>query len=228
MESVSLRGAKVTYEELAYQHILKAIVSHQFRPGDRLRPEDLAALMGLSPTPVKQALARLAGEGLVELRSGLGPHVCAPTVSEILDLYDVREMCEVYAIQKGFHRVDSAFLDRLEELFRRHETAVASKGETQESRQEVVESDRDFHLHSVSLWPNPRVQMLYRQLNVHIRAHQLADVPDYSRKEAVEEHRQILEAVRSADMVRAAEAMRRHVAAAKASFLARAQLAGLA
>src|SRR5687767_8721292 len=106
MQAVDLRSARNTLGDLVYGHLLDAILSHELRPGMRLRPEDLAVQMGLSPTPVKHALARLAGEGLVEHRAGLGPFVAEPTVAEILDLYDCRLMCELHAVREGFGQID--------------------------------------------------------------------------------------------------------------------------
>src|SRR5829696_6812660 len=124
MQVVDLRGAKNTLSDLAYGYLLEAILSHELQPGMRLRPEDLAARMGLSPTPVKHALARLAGEGLVEHRAGLGPFVAEPTVPEILDLYGCRLMCELHSIREGFARIDDAFLAELRRRLAAHEAAL--------------------------------------------------------------------------------------------------------
>src|SRR3954464_5042092 len=90
MQIVDLRSAKNTLGELAYGHLLRLILSHELQPGTRLRPEDLAARLGLGAAAVRHALAGLAGGGVVVHRPGLGPFVAEPTVSEILELYDCR------------------------------------------------------------------------------------------------------------------------------------------
>src|SRR5919205_2279212 len=143
MQIVDLRSAKNTLGELAYGHLLTAILSHELQPGTRLRPEDLAVTLGLSPTPVKHALARLAGEGLVVHRAGLGPFVAEPTVEEILELYDCRLMCELHAIREGFKHVDRPFIAELSRYLEVHEVACAARDETFDSQRAVIEADRD-------------------------------------------------------------------------------------
>lgn len=225
-EPIDLRVGRNSFSDLAYEYILKAIASHQFEPGDSLRPQDLAVATKLSPTPIKHALARLAGEGLVEFIPGSGPHVAAPSVSEILELFDARAMCEVYAIQEGLHRVDSGFLAKLDNLRSQYEAASTEVDRTREVFLRQLEADKDFHYHLVSLWPNRKVQTWYGQLNIHLKAYRLSHVPEYVRSSAVEEHRAICEAVEKRDVNQAVEAVRRHISAAKASFAHQAQVAG--
>ena len=146
MQVIDLRSAKTTLGDLAYGHLLNAILSHELRPGARLRPDDLAAAMGLSPTPVKHALARLAGEGLVEHRAGLGPFVAEPTIADILELYGCRLMCELHAAREGFARIGDAFVVELRRNLEAHEAAFAARDEAFESQRAVLEADRDFHL----------------------------------------------------------------------------------
>ncbi len=227
MEKLDLRNAKVNLSDVAYRHILKLILSHQLPPGSRLRPEDIAATVGLSPTPIKQALARLAGEGLVELRPGQGPYVSAPTIPEILELYDARLMCEVHAVQEGIDNVDEAFLSDLGELLAQQEAAAAGADGSVDSRRRLAEADKEIHRHIVSLCRNRKVESWYRQLNVHIKSFQLAHYDDYRRlEESIREHRAVYRALKRKDAGSAAEALRQHGTKSKQSFMSRARLSG--
>jgi len=224
MQIVDLRSAKNTLGELAYGHLLRLILSHELQPGTRLRPEDLAARMGLSPTPVKHALARLAGEGLVVHRAGFGPFVAEPTVDEILELYDCRLMCEVHAVREGFKHIDHQFITELRRHLDRHEAVWDARDEAFESKRLVIEADRDFHECYMRLWPNERALTWYRQLNVHIRSFQLGNHL-LGRPGMQVEHRAILNAYVERDLESAVAAVRMHLEGARDAFLERAKIA---
>jgi DNA-binding GntR family transcriptional regulator len=224
MQIVDLRSAKNTLGELAYGHLLRLILSHELQPGTRLRPEDLAARMGLSPTPVKHALARLAGEGLVEHRAGLGPFVAEPTVDEILDLYDCRLMCELHAVREGFKHIDLQFIVELERYLKQHEAVWSARDETFEAKRLIIEADRDFHECYMRLWHNERALSWYRQLNVHIRSFQLGNHL-LGRPGMQVEHRAILAAYATGDLDGALTAVRTHLEGARDAFLERAKIA---
>jgi DNA-binding GntR family transcriptional regulator len=223
MQVVDLRSAKNSLSDLAYGYLLEAILSHELQPGTRLRPEDLAAQMGLSPTPVKHALARLAGEGLVQHRAGLGPFVAEASVDEVAELYDCRLMCETHAIREGFARIDDPFLADLAQCQDAHAMAFTARDGTDERQRLAIEADRDFHLCYMRLWPNERTHIWYTQLNVHIRSYQLTN-NTAGRLDALAEHRAIYEAMAARDLDGALAAVRQHLERAKQSFLERARL----
>jgi DNA-binding GntR family transcriptional regulator len=226
MNRVDLRSAKNTLADLAYQEILRAILAHEFRPGDRLHPLELAEHMGISPTPVKHSLARLAGEGIVEFRSGLGPFVVSPTDEDLAEFHDSRLMCEVWAVQQGIGRADDAFLAKLGEQLRRCEVALANAPDPATARLQFARADGAFHQLLVDLWPNEKTQSWYRQLNVHIRVALLReitgdDLPPRRLEVALADHREIYTALEERNATACTEVLLRHVRATKESLLAR-------
>lgn len=215
MQKVDLRGARNSFSDLAYQYLLSAILSHELRPGDRLRPEDLAEAMGISPTPVKHALARLAGEGLVDFRSGQGPFVAVPSDAELIHLFNARMMCELYAVQDGIARVDEAFLVQASELLDAWEDARRALDGSFMSRSALAQVDRDFHAHVTSLVANPVVKDWHQNLQIRIRACRLTDSGEgaLTRLDTIsEEHRAIYVALEKRDPIQAAAAVHRHLA----------------
>jgi DNA-binding GntR family transcriptional regulator len=227
MQIVDLRSAKNTLGDLAYGHLLNAILTHELKPGARLRPEDLAAAMGLSPTPVKHALARLAGEGLVEYRAGQGPSVVEPKVDDILELYGCRLMCELHAVREGFSRVDDPFVRDLRRGLDTHEAAVAARDDGFDSQRRILEADRDFHGCYMRLWPNAKAAAWYGQLNTHIRSFQIGNRM-IGRPGMQIEHRAIYEAFAARDLDGILTAVRFHLESARDSFLERARIAAAA
>jgi DNA-binding GntR family transcriptional regulator len=214
-----VRNGKTTFTDMAYKYILSSILSHELKPGQKLRVKDLATDMQLSITPVGRAVDRLAGEGFVEFKPGLGPYVSAPSVRDILELYDARTMCETYAIQAGIQLVDDSFLHQLANHIEAYKVSFAAMDGSLETRRQAAEIDRELHLHIVSLWPNDKVHTWYSQMNVHIKSFQLTRTSYQRREGALQEHRLIYEALVCRDVTGAIKALHQHGAGSKESFL---------
>ena len=147
-----------------YDALLEAIVQRRLLPGDRLVLDDLAEQLKVSRTPVRDALSRLASEGLVARLGRRGFTITALSPEELAELYDLRLMCELYAVEKGMKDATSALLtemtDAVEECVRFHESG---------NRLAAMLSDREFHRLLVTLGRNERLTELVGRLNIHIQ-----------------------------------------------------------
>jgi DNA-binding GntR family transcriptional regulator len=227
MQRVDVRGDRNTLADLAYKAILNAILSHELKPGDSLYATDLATLLSISRTPIQRALERLAGEGIVEMRPGKGPQVPEPTISEILELHEVRLMLELFAVQEGIAAVDTQFLARMETLIEQHAAAGAALDGTYEATRASLESNRRFHNHLMSLWNNKKAQAWYNQVNLHIKAFLLFSTDSVYRISSLDEHLSIHQALQKQDVSAATLAVRQHLIAAREHFLTRVRSAGV-
>jgi DNA-binding GntR family transcriptional regulator len=236
--SSSIRNNKTTYADLAYQYLIGEIVSCRLKPGESLKPRDLATALGTSRSPVERAMERLAGEGFVDLRAGLGPFVHEPTVEEILDFHDLRLMLETRAVEVGFERIDDDFLGRLARLLQCHEEIVAAQDGSNDLYSQLIEADRNIHLGVMSLWENPKAQAWYRQINTHLRSMQLAGIATTHGRRALydsisfwpkwmDEHRAILAGMQRKDCNASVLAVETHAIEAKGIFQERARTVGL-
>ena len=99
----------------AYDSLKKSIVDGIYRPGQRLRALRVAQEFKISRTPVKEAMVRLEQEGLIRREQGSGFIVRGLSVSEILNLYRVREVLEIEAAREAFPHVTAAALDAMGE-----------------------------------------------------------------------------------------------------------------
>jgi DNA-binding GntR family transcriptional regulator len=99
----------------AYDSLKKSIVDGIYRPGQRLRALRVAQQFKISRTPVKEAMVRLEQEGLIRREQGSGFIVRGLSVSEILNLYRVRELLEIEAAREAFPHVTPAALDAMGE-----------------------------------------------------------------------------------------------------------------
>lgn len=107
-----------------YNALFESIVSGTRRPGERLRIRDIAAELGVSATPVRQALTTLATNGLVETIPHRGAVVRKTTPDELLAAYDVRLLVEVAAARAGAARATDEHVALMREEFARMQTAI--------------------------------------------------------------------------------------------------------
>jgi len=81
-------------EEQAYNHIRRAIIARRWQPGTRLSEPQIADELGISRTPVRNAMRRLAADGMVALNANLGAQVVQPSQKLVMDTYFMREILE--------------------------------------------------------------------------------------------------------------------------------------
>jgi len=84
--------------EQAYQSVKRQLLNGSFPEGSKLTEEYLSSALGISKSPVREALMRLESEGLISIESRRGAYVRKFSASEVHDLYDVRALLEVYAV----------------------------------------------------------------------------------------------------------------------------------
>jgi DNA-binding GntR family transcriptional regulator len=205
----------VRASDLAYQRLRDDILSWRLAPGTALSETDLAERLGVSRTPLRAALARLALEGLVDTsrgRTGIVPDMSAESVAE---LFELREALETQAARLAARRRDPAVFDGLVSDFARaHETLTASGVE---AYYEVIAAfDRAID----EAVGNPSFRAALDGVRTHlIRARRMAaDNPERLLR-AADEHRLICEAIRDGDEALAASATAVHLRASLTAIL---------
>lgn len=201
--------------DLASRHIRELILSDQLPPGTKVKIEDLAVELGISRTPVRDALTRLQTEGLVEIRSRVGVYVREITIDEVLEVYTVKESLEPvmarWATERSTPEERQAFYDSVAPL-----RELANKGESEVYTQLVVarrlrmlELSRSEVLASVFGLIDERVRMLRAR---HLRNPERL-------LSSHEEHYAIAAAVKSGDAELASDLTRSHVQSARLSLM---------
>ena len=202
--------------EKAYQHIRERVFSGDLAPGDRLVNRALAKELGTSFIPVREAISRLASEGLVEQVAGAGAFVRAFDRREIEEIYDVRELFEPYAAAQAARFLTDhelaelgALLDRWESL---GQTILGRKrGATEADLDRWLDLNERFHEILIQGSRNSLLSKITRDVKVLSRcfaAHRGA--PGLLTRETVEStlesHRQLLKMLKGRDS-RAAESV---------------------
>ncbi|WP_051441879.1 GntR family transcriptional regulator [Arthrobacter sp. H14] len=203
-----------------YEALLDMLLEEQLKPGASLSIDALARELGISPTPVREALAYLEHTGLVA-RAALKGYTVAPRLSpaQLAELSDARTIIEVVAVERAAERA-SELLPDLREAHEAHLVATAimvesgSEGTLPSARsmRKYFDADWGFHLVLVEASGNRFLREMLQGLGTHLhRLVQSADRGVTDWEAALSEHGQVLAAIEAADPVQAVSAMRTHL-----------------
>jgi DNA-binding GntR family transcriptional regulator len=196
--------------DVVAERIEAAIISGQLEPGSRLSEQGLAASLGVSRGPLREAIRRLEGRKLLERTPNIGVRVAALSLKDLKDILEVREALEGMACglaAKNMSEADIAALARLLEGHGKQKSVQEGKGYYQESK------DFDFHFRIVTASGNERLaQMLTGDLYYLLRVYRYKSSTKPGRAmEALDEHRAIVAALQKRDAKAAEAAMRTHL-----------------
>lgn len=192
--------------DLAYERIRTMVVDGEIPPGARLGQVELAEQLGISRTPVREALRRLTGEGLAEFAPNRGFRAASPGLDDVLRRLEVRSLLEPGIARLAAARRTDEDLARLEGTIAREAAAT--------SRVAAHDASRDFHLAVAAATGNPElVGVLASMWIVEIGRRLLAARATSAawKDTDVAEHRAITAAIAARDGDRAAALMAAHI-----------------
>ncbi|MFR9673002.1 GntR family transcriptional regulator [Streptomyces sp. TR06-5] len=194
--------------ERVYTHVKQAVLERRYEGGMLLTEGELADAVGVSRTPVREALLRLEVEGLLKLYPKKGALVLPVSAQEIADVVETRLLVEEHAVRRAAGATPAGLIEGLEALLsRQQEEADASR------LADAAVSDRCFHAEIVRATGNAILVRLYDQLRdrqLRMGVAVMHAHPDRIAKN-ITEHGEILAALRSGDAEAAAAAVHRHV-----------------
>ncbi|MBT4483403.1 MAG: GntR family transcriptional regulator [Candidatus Latescibacteria bacterium] len=100
MKDLAIEFDQSSFSEKIYTAILHHIINHQIKPGEKLSEERIASILNVSRTPVREALKRLAADGLIDYYPRRGAYTKEITPQDITELYEIRRCLEVHAARK--------------------------------------------------------------------------------------------------------------------------------
>jgi DNA-binding GntR family transcriptional regulator len=201
------RLENLTLWQRVYDHLREEILAGRLKPGAELAEVALSEQLGVSRGPLREAIGRLAAEGLVTVRPRRGAVVRSLSKEEFLELYQVREALETMAVRLAVPRLvadDFATLQGLIDTMANH----AERGEIAE----FFEANVAFHGHLFAASGNGKLLELYRQLLGQMGRYRLRSLTLRGNlQRSVAEHAAILRAAKRGDVERAAHLMSEHV-----------------
>lgn len=214
-------SASITVKTRAYDHIRRQILDAKLPVGAALSEYQLAAEIGVSRTPVREALKRLEHDGLVRSIARRGTFVAELSGRDIIDIYQVRTALESFAAGVAAASMEPATVT---ELLKELDAAQrrAATGNIEGAR------EHDIHMHKriIASTGNTRLAQILSTLDDQVHRIRQRALSDPTRRGAtLAEHRVLLEAIRKRDSGAAEKAMRAHLDSARDSAI-RMALAG--
>ena len=218
MKAVAPRVApEVPRTNLAVQvyDALKAQM-HDFElvPGDRFSEAEIGARLGVSRTPVREALFRLRNEGVLEVESKSGWFVRPIDFDKLEQLYDLRMVLETTAVHRlctDGQRVDRALLDQLAAIW------LVPVAERSADMVQVSQWDEAFHCALVAAAGNAEMARVHKDVTERIRIIRRLDFTKQARIDATyDEHSKILKAIQRKRGEQAAMLLRAHIETSQA------------
>jgi len=197
----------LTLWQRVYDHLRSEILAGRLEPGTELAEVALSEQLGVSRGPLREAIGRLAAEGLVTVRPRRGAVVRSLSKEEFVELYQVREALEMLAVRLAVPRLEDDGVADLERLL----AAMAAHAERGEVA-EFFEANSAFHLRLVEAAGNEKLRELYDQLLAQLGRYRLRSLTLRGNLErSVAEHAAILRATKRGDADRAAHLMSEHI-----------------
>lgn len=193
--------------DVVFNTLRQAILTGELKPGERLMEIHLANMLGVSRTPIREAIRKLELEGLVTMIPRRGAEVAQITEKSMSDVLEVRRAMDALCAELACERITEEDLERLREACGRFEQATGTK-----DVKKIAQADVELHDIILQATGNRRLIQLVNNLSEQMYRYRFEYIKDISQHERlVEEHRMIYESLVSRDRERAAEAARTHI-----------------
>lgn len=208
-----------TLADSVFDQIRTAIVKGELPPGSKVNEPQLSKQYGISRGPLREAIRRLEGCKLVEIKPNIGARVVSLNIEQAIEIYEIRESLEGLACRKAAQNSTLKDCLALRALLGKHEQQIQSEDGRLYYQKE---GDLDFHYLIVQLSGNTRLfNLLCGELYHLLRLYRVQSSSEPSRpKRAFKEHHQIVDALESNDGEMAELLMRRHIAGARETLVA--------
>jgi DNA-binding GntR family transcriptional regulator len=200
---------------MVFESLREAIIQGRLKPGERLMEMQLADEMGVSRTPVREAIRKLELEGFVVMIPRKGAYVSGISVKDIVDVFEVRAALEALAAGLAAERITDEELEHLERAL-----VQISEVSVRDDINAMVETDTNFHELIYKACRNDRLVQIVTHLQEQIHRFRITSLSQPGRsRNALAEHRAIVEAISDRNAEAAQERAREHIENAEQSLL---------
>ncbi len=202
-----------------YDLLRRRILNNNYLPGYRFDLSTLETQLGISRTPLKEAMQRLERDGLVEIRPRRGTFVTRLDPSDVAEGFDVRHILECAAAKIVAQKATDEEIAKFQAI---HDemNALLENGDYQTIVQDYIELDSRLHHYLVELTQNKRLQAVYQHVDTHlqiVRVRQKFSTPDS--RQTQKEHEAMIVALKNRDAEAFCAAVGAHISLSKARTL---------
>ncbi|WP_091230544.1 GntR family transcriptional regulator [Anaerobium acetethylicum] len=193
--------------DVVFNTLRQAILNGELEPGERLMEIQLAERLGVSRTPVREAIRKLELEGLVEMVPRKGAEVAKITEKNLKDVLEVRRALEELAVQIACDRMTAEMIAELKNALR--EFVNSTKGKDLKA---IAEADVKFHDVIYLATDNQRLIQILNNLREQMYRYRIEYIKDYSKHAVlIAEHEAIISAIENRDAESGTRAIRDHI-----------------
>ena len=193
--------------DVVFNTLRKAILTGKLKPGERLMEVHLANQLGVSRTPIREAIRKLELEGFVIMIPRRGAEVARITEKSLKDVLEVRRALDALSVELACDRITEEDIERLLKACQDFELAARGNDAAV-----IAKADVDLHDIIVEATGNQRLQQLVNNLSEQMYRYRFVYIKEESQHDMlVAEHKEIYESIASRDKERAARAARIHI-----------------
>ncbi len=193
--------------EVVFETIREAIITGHLRPGERLMEVQLAEEMGVSRTPVREAMRKLELEGFLVMMPRKGAYVSGISLKDIIDVFEIRAALDSLAAGLAAERITEEELEQLERSL-----LLVVESADQNDLDGIVGTDTDFHDIIYKASRNERLIQIINNLREQIQRFRTTSLAFPGRMHiAVDEHRKIVEAIAERNVALAQALAQEHI-----------------
>ncbi|TCK93286.1 GntR family transcriptional regulator [Natranaerovirga hydrolytica] len=193
--------------DVVFNALREAILKGELNPGERLMEKQLAERMGVSRTPIREAIRKLELEGLVVMVPRKGAEVARITQKALKDVLEVRCALEELAVKIACEKVAQKEIKALRETMEAFNQAV-NKGDVEK----IVEKDVEFHDIIFNSTDNEKLIQILNNLREQIYRYRVEYIKKTDNHQIlVKEHEEILNAIESKNVEKAQEVAQQHI-----------------
>ena len=208
MKDISLNNDDfLPLRDVVFNTLRNAILKGELEPGEKLMDKKLSEKLGVSRTPIREAIRKLELEGLVVMTPRKSAEVARITREDLTDVLEVRRVLESLAIDLACRNITGEIIAELEDNLVRFDAAVKKNDIT-----EIATTDVEFHEAIYKSTGNKRLIQILNNLREQMYRYRLEYIKDkQTRENLVAEHRCIIDALKERDNTKGREVMLNHI-----------------
>lgn len=193
--------------ELVFTTLRQAILKGEIQPGERLMEIQLAEKMGVSRTPIREAIRKLANEGLVTMIPRKGAVVAGISEKMLMDVLQVRMTLEKMAYECAFKCINDEQIEQLKEAEKEFEEAIKSNDLVK-----ITEVDEKFHFIIYNAAQNDKLKEILTNLRENMYRYRMEYAKNReSREQLIKEHNEMIETLIKRDSVEGLKIVEEHI-----------------
>lgn len=209
LQSLTKTGA-VNRTSIAYDSLKNAIFINQLKPGDHLSENQVAQSLGMSRTPIREAIKVLESEGLVEIHNGVGIFIKQITTKEISDLFEVRAALECAALHTALELISDQEMEAI--LAQWIELKQRIDEDPRGDLGHLLELDAQLHFLIVDRCRNDFLKQVIDGIRMKIRRYQrISALALDDEKDAVDQHLEIIHCMKKRDVELLSTVLKAHI-----------------